>query len=257
MVKYMNRDKFIGDHDAMRLNDTLILHNQIESEIARMTKEKSSAKDTIREIGKSALKNICDRHGYSMLERVAFSAVFDDPDIPIDISDMAKRVDDASHRLRALDMILREEYAPILAFTAGPAPRRTRNLTELMDYTCRQSDGTGLTVGEQPVGISRRYVHEISIGEAPCSGNRHARQFGQVSPADPIVYRRSPWRVIDWCNGPDLAASNLSSPPRQGPVSHLLMGQEEIQSFFRKCEPSEQLDTLYGHVSLMGYDFTD
>lgn len=257
MVMYMNHDKFIGDHDAMQLNDSLKVHSQIESEIIRMVTEKTSVKDRIREIGTSALKNMCDRQDYSVLERAAFSAMFDDPDIPKDITDLAQRMEDAGNRLRSLDTILREKYAPILAFTAGPAPRRTRNLTELLGYTCRLGDGTGLTVAEHSVGMSHRYIHEISIGEEPYSGNRDARQFGQVSPADPIVYRRNPWRIIDWSNGPELAASNLSTPPRQSPVTHLLIGHTEIRSFFRKCDPSEQLDTIYGHVSLMGFDFSD
>lgn len=253
----MNGREIITDADAVLMNDFLVEHDQFNDAARKIAEERAFLLEKIREMGDVALRTLCVRDERPLIERAAFSAALNDPDVPVNIRDLTTRINDAWKLLRTIDYVTSQEYAPILAFTACRATRRSTQTVELLSYSCRPSDGTGLVIEERKLGSGRRYIHDVTIGEVPLHDNGHARPFGHNNPYGPIFHKSTPRRIIGWAAGADRASADLANPPSHGPVSRVLFGHDEIYSFFQKCQPSTQLDTLFGHVAIMGHDFRD
>lgn len=224
----MDNSDFMNTDDMMRLNSYLELHDHIAAAHDRLMVERSATVEQIRSLGTSALRAMCTTGEYTLIERAAFSTMFDDGNIPKNVFEMIQKIKDVSKQLKAIDTVLSEQFAPILAFTIGHDQQQTQRSNEIVEYTCRLAGGAGLKIEERSLGNGGRYVHEVSISEEQHQNNSHVRHFGQVPVSDPIIYRRTPRRIVDWSAGPAQAAADLSEPPRKSLVTHLLFGRKEI-----------------------------
>jgi hypothetical protein len=230
---------------------------KIESQIEQLTKDGFSSRNTIETVFTQTLADISKKGNFSIFERAAFSAVFDMVHPAHDLDNLVGQVHGAFSRLLDIHSTLRKVEEPMLAYgVSRMAKLHDHRPISLVDYSYRNGDGSGLIIDERVVmsGALERYTYDVYIPEIS-TNHKHSRRFGMTYHDEPIVFGRSPARLLDWADGPESAAKDLDTPPKQGKKIHILIGSSEIEAFFDISRPNEQYDTLYGHAALMGFDF--
>lgn len=230
---------------------------KIEYQMEQLTKDGRSSRNTIDTVFTQTLDDISKNGNFSIFERAAFAAVFDMIHPAHDVDDLVEQVYVAFNRLLHIHSTLRKAEEPILAYgVSRMAKLHDYRPSSLIDYSLRRADGSGLIIDTRVVlsGSLDRHIFDIYIPETTTK-NKHARRFGMTYHDEPLVFGRSPARLLDWADGPERAAADLDSPPKQGKKIHILIGGDEIDAFFEMGNPSEQFDTLFGHAALMGYCF--
>lgn len=256
----MNQKRIISALDHDPIIEYLENNNQIETHLQQLTKLRRDARNNVDSALNHALSEICASGKYSILEKAAFSAVFDSIEPAKNLDDLTERVGRSFERLLSINQTLRKIASPLLAYTVCRMPKTVDfRPSQLIEYSYRHSDGSGLVIDERILlsGAEERPVYDVYIPEMEAKNNKHARRFGMTYHDEPLIFGRSPNRLLDWADGPKNAADDLSDPPRNKRTTHILIGDEEIHNFFELSRSSEQYDTLFGHVALMRLHYAD
>lgn len=253
----MNPERIVNALNRNPILSHFETSEQIDSELQQLTKKQSDIQKTIQNALSDALSEICSDGKYGLIERVAFSAVFDEFNNAKNIDDLVGGVNSTFDRLLSINQVLRGASPPLLAYTVCRLPKKgDLRPNHLIEYSYRNGDGSGLVIDERTVvyDSKTKYIHDIYIPEIELTG-KFARGFGLNYRDEPIVFAHTPGKFMSWASGPDTAASDLAEPPRHSRTTHLLIGKDEVDAFFDTCVPSEQYDALYGHAALMGFHF--